>query len=114
MTKKTVNILGSKWTIKEQSKDENELLKNCDGYCDWTVREIVVEREVQGNLKDMEKYINKVTRHEIVHAFLFESGLAECSYETDSWAQNEEMVDWIAKQGLKIYKAWQDAGCAEE
>lgn len=104
-----IHILGSEWTIKEQSVTENELLKDYDGYCDWTMREIIVERENDGTLKDMQKYVNKVVRHEIVHAFLFESGLAECSGETDSWAQNETMVDWFAKQGQKIYKAWQEA-----
>lgn len=109
MNDRTVNILGSKWTIKEQSEDENELLKDCDGYSDWTIKEIVVERENYGTLKDMQKYINKVLRHEIVHAFLFESGLAECSGEAESWAKSETMVDWIARQGQKIYRAWQEA-----
>ena len=54
----------------------------------------------------MELQEQKNHRHEIVHAFLFESGLAENS----EWAQNEEMVDWIAKQGPKLIKAWQEAG----
>ena len=35
----------------------------------------------------------KVIRHELVHAFLFESGLS-----VNSWADNEEIVDWIAIQ----------------
>lgn len=113
MNNRTINILGSEWVIKEQSINENELLKNCDGYSDWTVREIIVEREDYGTLKNTQKYINKVLRHEIVHAFLFESGLAECSGEVESWAKNETMVDWIAKQGQKIYKAWADAGCLD-
>lgn len=113
MNDRTINILGSKWTIKEQSEDENEFLKKCDGYCDWTIREIVVERENYGELEDMQRYINKVLRHEIVHAFLFESGLAECAGEVDSWAKSEAVVDWIARQGQKIYKAWQDAGCLD-
>ena len=57
----------------------------------------------KGNLELQEQ---KNLRHEIIHAFLFESGLAENS----EWAQNEEMVDWIAKQGPKLIKAWQEAG----
>lgn len=28
----------------------------------------------------------------------------------DGWATNEEMVDWIAIQGPKIFKAWKEAG----
>ena len=105
-----INILGSEWTIIERPEAEDKRLDGCDGYCDWTTREIVVEREMQGNLGDMEAYIRKVKRHEIVHAFLVESGLAECSGTSDAWAMNETMVDWIARMGEKIYKAWSDAG----
>ncbi len=105
-----INILGSEWTIIERPEAEDKRLDGCDGYCDWTTREIVVEREMQGNLGDMEAYIRKVKRHEIVHAFLEESGLAECSGASDAWAMNETMVDWIARMGEKIYKAWSDAG----
>ena len=50
--------------------------------------------------------INKVKRHEIIHAFLFESGLAENS----AWAQNEEMVDFFAIQFPKLLKAFETAG----
>ena len=106
MNDRKINILGSEWTIKEQSETENELLKNCDGYCDWTTKEIVIEREINGTLSDMQQYIKKVTRHEIIHAFLCESCLSECSGESQAWATNEEMVDWFARQGSKIYAAW--------
>lgn len=114
MNDRTVNILGTQWTIKEQSESENELLKGCDGYSDWTTKEIVVEREMCGTLGNMEAYIKKVLRHEIVHAFLLESGLHEASSCTDAWATSEEMVDWIARQGQKIYHAWKEAGALEE
>jgi hypothetical protein len=106
----TVSILGTDWAIKEQSESENERLKGCDGYTDWTTKEIVVQREATGTLTDMEVYIKKVLRHEIVHAFLLESGLHECSGDTEAWASNEAMVDWISRQGPKIYAAWQTAG----
>ena len=111
---RSVLILGTKYTIKEQSVTENELLNNCDGYCDWTTKEIVVEREMEGTLGDMEAYIRKVLRHEIIHAFLFESGLAEASCGSDAWAKNEEMVDWFARQGDKICQAWREAGALTE
>lgn len=110
MNERKIDILGVEYTIKEQSADENETLRNCDGYCDWTTKEIVVEREMTGTLGDMESYICKVLRHEIVHAFLFESGLAESSGEAAAWATNETMVDWIARQGEKICDTWRKAG----
>lgn len=101
-----INILGSEWTVMERSEADDPRLKDCDGYCDWTTREIVVEREINGNLGDMDAYVRKVKRHEIVHAFLAECGLYECSGETEAWAMNETMVDWFARMGTKIYKAW--------
>lgn len=113
MTKRTVHILGSKWTISFRSQAEDKNLNNADGYCDWTVRGIVIEKEMNGNLTNMERYINKVIRHELVHAFLLESGLAECSSEADCWAQNEEMVDWFARVGPDIYAAWREAGALD-
>lgn len=105
----TIDILGTKYKIIEKSCEDDKLLEECDGYCDWTTKTIVVEREMVGTLGDMDSYVKQVTRHEIVHAFLFESGLSQASQPVDAWARNEEMVDWIARQGSKIYKAWQDA-----
>lgn len=113
---KTVNILGSEWVIKKQTKEENNKLDKCDGYCDWSVRCIVVDtglEESSDSLGDLDVYIKSVMRHEIVHAFLVESGLVDSSHSTDMWARDEEMVDWFARQGPKIYKAWQEADCAE-
>ena len=104
-----ISILGSEWTIVERSQNEDEKLENADGYCDWTTRTIVVEREMVGNLGDMDSYVRKVKRHEIVHAFLEESGLSECAYSPEAWARNEEMVDWLARIGPKIYEAWRAA-----
>ena len=46
-------------------------------------------------------------RHEVVHAFLEESGLSDCSLRPEmAWARNEEMVDWIAIQFPKMLEAF--------
>lgn len=105
-----IRILGSLWAIEERSEENDPILKNCDGYCDWTVRKIIIEREAQGDLVDMEFYIRKVKRHEIVHAYLFEAGLASSTAAVEAWAKNEEMIDWIARIGPKIYNTWVEAG----
>lgn len=104
-----INILGTEYTITRSHNDPR--LENIDGFCDETTKEIVVETYegddgkpgIKGKL-DIQR--NKNVRHEIIHAFLFESGLAENS----QWAQNEELVDWIAIQGLKLIEAWKEAG----
>lgn len=109
----TVNILGSEWEIVRTSKEQDKSLETCDGYADYTIKKIVVlnAKREPDSVEDLEHHMKKVTRHEIVHAFFFESGLFENSLQYErSWATNEEMVDWIAFQGEKIYKAWQEAG----
>ena len=99
----TVNVLGTKYTIKESNKIADPNLENNDGYCDCSVKTIVIDtfESSPGSLEDLEAYKKQVIRHELVHAFLFESGLNACS-----WARNEEIVDWIACQFPKLQIAF--------
>lgn len=105
-----VNILGVDYTIHTRDESEDPILKDNNGYCDFTTKEIVVKSFVPDvmSLKDLDMFSNKVIRHEIVHAFLYESGLHNNS--VDCWAMNEEIVDWIALQMPKLHKAMDSAG----
>ena len=48
----------------------------------------------------------------MIHAFLAESGLsANALSNYTSWAENEEMVDWIAIQFPKILEVFKEADC---
>lgn len=86
------------------------------GFCDFDLKEIYVsdmsatkgwETEPKSKIMERER---RILRHEITHAFLFESGLNwDSSVLQDGWATNEEMVDWFAIQGEKIYECWQKA-----
>ena len=114
----TVNILGTAYTIivKKYSDDPYFGKWNANGYRDGMLKEIVLcDLTTYPGFEDetieyMAAVHQKTLRHEIVHAFLYESGLDAGSHRKDGpWANNEEMVDWIAIQGPKIYKAWQDA-----
>lgn len=112
LTGRKVCILGDKWIIHVTKEEDDPKLKEMDGYTDWTTKRIVVcdvERDLS-SVSDLEAYKRKVLRHEIVHAFLLESGLDECSADVSGWARNEEMIDWFARQGEKIYNAWVQAG----
>lgn len=109
----TVNILGDAWEISMCAENEDEKLSEMDGYTDWTAHKIVVAKREpdKTSVSDLHKYEMKVLRHEIVHAFLYESGLMENTEDAErGWSNCEEMVDWIAIQGPKIYAAWQEAG----
>ena len=108
---KIVTILGKEYVITRCSGSSDPRMKDSDGFCDDTTREICAEtfERYAGRpnaKKDLREYSKKVLRHEIIHAFLCESGLAECS----AWAQDEEAVDWFARQGPKIIQAWKEAG----
>jgi len=103
---KQVNVLGTTYTVKNDSEVNDPKLKECDGYCDDTMKLCVVADFVpdtmsKGNLKEYQK---KVIRHEIIHAFLFESGMAEMSAD-------ETFVDWIVVQFPKLHQAFQEAEC---
>ena len=103
-----VDVLGVEYTIKQLDKVKDLHLENCDGYCDHTTKTIVIDTfkiyEGQpGTLENLDAYEKKVIRHELVHAFLFESGLSACS-----WAKDEEIVDWIAAQFPKMMKVFKE------
>lgn len=74
------NILGSEWTVKFGTVEEYPNLEDMDGYTDSSTREIIVDdmksqQDMPGSKKNMEEYKKQVVRHEIIHAFLCESGL---------------------------------------
>lgn len=115
-----VDILGTPYQIRIKGNDEDPYFRkyDADGYCSDAEKLIViVDADTDPAKKDETPYFKQeamkgVLRHEIVHAFFHESGLgSSCSVFRGSWAEYEEMVDWIARQGEKIHKAWAAAGC---
>lgn len=110
-----VNILGTQYKILIIDKNDYRSEENTDGWCDSSSKEILLYNYIQSidSVKDLEAYQRKVLRHEIIHAFLYESGLWQNAYGSKCWAKNEEMVDWMAIQEPKIHKAFKEAGCDE-
>ena len=108
------NVLGTEYTIKQRSEEKDSRLKKAWGVCDFTTKEILINSDVNKKGEDMctntLEWKNKVIRHEIIHAFLYESGLKENSYDSYAWAENEEMVDWFAIQSPKIFKVYKELG----
>lgn len=112
-----VSVLGVPYTLLYRTKAQDKGLEDADGYCDTSTKLCVArkytaaERRNPNSLQDLDAYSRKVARHELVHAFLYESGLSVNSLSDGPWASNEEMVDWMAIQGPKLYAAWKQAGC---
>lgn len=110
MESKKINVLGTEYTLTVCNDEECPRLDGCDGFCDETTKELFAESYRKSGddptcKSNLQVQTNKVKRHEIIHAFLFESGLAENS----TWAQNEEMVDWIAIQFPKLLEVFKAA-----
>lgn len=118
-----VKILGTVYKIRTRKYDEAPDFrdKNCVGFCSALLHEITlcdmhtwpVEDGIDWAKESEEVHIKhrkQVLRHEIVHAFFDESGLQESAAICNGpWATFEEMVDWWAIQGPKVYQAWKEA-----
>lgn len=111
-----INVLGTDYEIcKKKYKEESRFEKDdIDGYCNGLSKKIVYcdmkthpnfESESEEALEACEK---EILRHEVFHAFLNESGLADNTMHFDGgWSRNEEMIDWFAIQSPKIFKVYQ-------
>lgn len=109
-----VDILGSEWTI--QFRDEDPAFEKAQGYAEPNEKIIIIENVKPTNpnepleLTEYAQSIDqkRVLRHEILHAFLMESGLDANANSVENWATNEEMVDWFAIQSPKIFKVYKE------
>lgn len=116
---KTVNILGTAYRIEiHKFSEDKELIENSwSGYCgDETPVIVLADFDDSEYFKfidetDKDNYAKRCLRHEIIHAFLNESGLKDSAQRNRiAWSRNEEMVDWIAIQSPKILKAYVEVG----
>ena len=107
-----INILGTDYEIiMDVSENNDTRLKMADAYCDFTTKQIKVSpiEPDENTFNKLEVYKQKVIRHEIVHAFMYESGLDNNS----EWGRDETLIDWIAIQLPKLMKAAVEAGTIE-
>lgn len=105
--KDRVSVLGVEYEIhyKELAGE------NADGYCDPTSKIITIRSDNSNEVQDFEELQKVTLRHEIIHAFLFESGLGFSWQHADEFGHDETTVDWFARQFAKIYKAFVEVGC---
>ena len=108
-----VNILNTIYNIYYKTEKQDEKLKKIDGYCDYSTKTIVCIKRTEKDKDVMDlgdlKFIDKrILRHELIHAFMYESGVWCNSFSSESWATNEEMTDWFAIQSPKIFKVFKE------
>ena len=104
MKKQTVNILGTEYTIEPRELIDEDI----DGFTDNTSKLIVIRTDNVNDVGDFEYLQKKQLRHEIIHAFMSESGL-QCNWQhIEQFGHDETMVDWFAIQSPKIFKVFQE------
>ena len=103
-----VNVLGTEYNVYESNAENDAKMEKRDGYCDTSTKVCVVD-EMKSTVIDqkanIEEYKKSVIRHELIHAFLYESGLDVCSY----FAKDETIIDWIAIQFPKMLETFKEA-----
>lgn len=124
----SIDVLGTLYRVELRNYDDDASFAEDDSnaYCYCDARLIVV-----GNLQTLPAAINTkchkeeinaaclvgecaALRHEIIHAYLNESGLRWDAHTSNKpWAKNEEMIDWFAVQAPKIFKTYSELGVLE-
>ena len=103
------DILGTTYKIKRKNFKDADV----DGWFDGTSKTIVIRKDNYNNVGNFEYLMKKQLRHEIIHAFLYESGL-DCNFEhLQQFGHEETTVDWIAIQFPKIYEVYKEAGAID-
>lgn len=115
---KKVNILGQPYVLGLSNDELDETLakvKGLQGYCDETTKTIVVrcaKDRIKKTIEDgyepvglMGVMVEQTAMHEVIHAFMYESGL------TDNlpWVHNEDLIDWLVHMIPKMNIAFKDA-----
>lgn len=110
------NVLGTYYTVEYRKEADDKGLVDVDGYTDENIKLIVVkdfsdEKVNPRRCERLDIYQQEILRHELIHAFIEESGLGACT--PYKWALNEEMTDWMAKQFPKMALAMFSVGALE-
>lgn len=112
MNAKEITILGTPYMIMYDCEEESlpEGSDGCMDHCAKIIKilKMSVERD---SVQNIDEYKKNVLRHEIIHAFFFESGVWSNSGCVESWGQDETITDWFAIQSPKIFDAFKEAGC---
>lgn len=102
-----IKILGNPWHFMMCSQEVEPKLKEVMGFCDWSSHVICIadpnENKDDMNMENPYQIICKVARHEVIHAYLFESGLGD-DFMHPASGHEETIIDWFAFQFKKIEK----------
>ena len=107
MSDKKIDILGTEYSIIYRTPaDYEDLQEDNGGICDGEKKVIVMNSDVSS-----ESALHKSDlRHEIIHAYLYESGLS-ANWTHPEMGHDETYVDWVAIQFPKLLRTFTEVGC---
>lgn len=101
--RKKVNILGEIYDVQYRNRGKRFEAYHCDGFTSWDEKKIRVLNTY------CPTYDKKNFRHEILHAFLFQSGLHNnTQVKRENQIHDEQMVDWCAIHFPALYKVFKE------
>lgn len=102
----SVSILGTPYKIIREKFGNEDI----DGETDYTSHQIRIRTDNINKLGDFDVLMKKQLRHEIIHAFMAESGLQANFEHYRQFGHDETTVDWFAIQFPKMLEAFKQVG----
>jgi len=104
---KRVSILGTQYTVRYVGPENKTLAdRGAVGYTNAHIKTILIlDTRQDPSCSHFKGHLSSAIdtmRHEVIHAFLDQSGLGGNSMSVRAWAENEEMIDWFAIQWPRI------------
>lgn len=97
-----IDVLGTEYIVKFKELNDEDI----DGFCDNTQKLIVIRSDNENKVGDFKYLQKKQLRHEIIHAFMSESGL-QCNWQhIEQFGHDETTIDWFAIQSPKIFRVF--------
>lgn len=110
-----ISVLGTEYRLLKGSVEAYPNLKEANAYTDLYSKKIILDEKF-GTKEDGFKSSNpesakrKLYRHEVIHAFISESGFGYNLSEDDE----ESLVNWIAEQFPKMKTVFDAMGVSEQ
>lgn len=106
------NVLGTSYTIYPVEHDYSPYFEKNEAlaFVDYSSASVYIDKSAfpMEESDNPDFHLKATIRHELLHAFMYESGLDVCSNDVTGWARNEEMIDWFAIQSPKIFKIYSE------
>ena len=110
--KAVVDVLGRRYNVDIVPEADDPKLETMDGYTDPSIKRIVISDvnarpEDPENVQDQDWVQRNIIRHELIHAFVVESG------NQDAFWHCEDMVRWLAYMFPRLVDAFKEAKAME-